>query len=418
MSSIREYFLRFHHFHRNIRLFICITFAQGVSHTAFTLVYNLYVLKLGYTREFLGTLESIPIFVTAALAVPLAILCANIPIKRILVIALSLTAFATLGLATFPSKAPLIAFRFVSGLAAAIMAITAWPLMARYSTEKDRNFVFSFQFAFTMLAGFLGNLLGGSLTRLTAGMLSNGLETALAYRVTLLAAAGITGLAILPALRLEDQESARSRRKMSDLACMDPKKTLTVFLPQLCVGFGAGMIMPYLNIFFKTSFDLRITSLGLLMSLMPLSMAFGGFIGPWLVNKRGQVGAMIILQALSVPFLATMGFSELLLPTVGAAFIRTMLMNASWPIYSVFMLSHFRKDLHPIASALYTSSWSLTWAFGAKLSGTLQMDFGFNMPFLITIVCYSAATLMLSRWFLRRDTRKIAMHAVPAEAME
>jgi len=153
----------------------------------------------------------------------------------------------------------------------------------------------------------------------------------------------------------------------------------------------------------RLQFDLRISSLGFYMSLMPLSMAAGGLIGPWLVTRKGQVRAMIILQSLSIPFLATMGFSGLILPTVTAAFIRTMLMNASSPVYSVFMLSHFKKELHPLASAVYTSFWSLLWAFGAKLSGVLQMDFGFKMSFLITIVCYSLGTIVLSRRFLRED---------------
>jgi MFS family permease len=405
MDSVRNYFLRFLHFHKNAKLFIYITFVLGVSQSLFGLVYNLYILKLGYTREFLGTLESIPVFVTAALAVPLAILCVNLPLKKNLFITLVLVALSSLGLALFPSKAPLIFFRFVSGFAGSFMAITSWPLMAKYSTEKDRNYVFSFQFAFSMVAGFLGNLLGGFLTDWAAGLLSGGAESAAAYRVTMLTGVILMAAAILPVFYIEERDQVEHTPLKLDLGLKTPA-ALKVFLPQIVVGFGAGMIMPYLNIFFKTGFNLQVSSLGFYMSLMPLSMAAGGFIGPWLVKKNGQVRSMIILQSLSIPFLATMGFSGLIVPTVTAAFIRTMLMNASWPIYSVFMLSHFKKEAHPAASAMYTAGWSLMWAFSAKLSGTLQMDFGFTLPFLITIICYCAATLMLSRWFLRKDGKR------------
>jgi hypothetical protein len=34
------------------------------------------------------------------------------------------------------------------------------------------------------------------------------------------------------------------------------------------------------------------------------------------------------------------------------------------------------------------------------------MDSGFTLPFLITITCYSAATLFLSRRFLKEDSKK------------
>lgn len=402
---MRQYFSRFGQFQRNARLFIYLTFILGVSQSVFGLVYNLYILKLGYSREFLGTLESIPPFVTAALAVPLALLCVNLPLKKSLLITLALATLSSLGLAVFPSKALLIFFRFVSGFAGAFMAITSFPLMAKYSSDKDRNFVFSFQFAFSMLAGFLGNLAGGYLTGWAAALLSGGAESVPAYRLTMLAGVALMTAALLPVICMEEPEKAVCGPSKAELG-VRPLQAFKVFLPQIIVGFGAGMIMPYLNVFFKTGFDLRISSLGFYMSLMPLSMAAGGFLGPWLVKKKGQVGAIVILQSLSIPFLATMGFSGLIFPTVTAAFIRTMLMNASWPVYGVFMLSHFKKDAHPLASAMYTSGWSLLWAFGAKISGTLQMDFGFSMPFLITIVCYSAATLLLSRFFLRGDGKK------------
>ena len=178
------------------------------------------------------------------------------------------------------------------------------------------------------------------------------------------------------------------------------------------------MIMPYLNIFFKSGFDLHIASLGFYMSLMPLAMAVGGMLGPWLVKRQGRVRAIITFQTLSIPFLATMGFSGLLLPTVLAAFARTMLMNASWPIYSVFMLGHFPAAQHSAASAMYSAGWNLTYSLGARLSGRLQMNFGFTIPFLMTIVCYCLATLLLSKRFLGEDDKKTAEPAALKEEME
>ena len=142
------------------------------------------------------------------------------------------------------------------------------------------------------------------------------------------------------------------------------------------------------------------------MALMQLAMAAGAMIGPWTVRRLGRVRTLIIFQALSIPFLAAMGFSGFLLPTLLAAFARTMLMNAGWPIYSVFMLDHFPTAQHQGISALYTTLWNLSNSAGARLSGRLQMDFGFTLPFLITITCYCAATLLLSRKFLKEDNKK------------
>jgi hypothetical protein len=54
---------------------------------------------------------------------------------------------------------------------------------------------------------------------------------------------------------------------------------------------------------------------------------------------------------------------------------------------------------------MYSAGWNLTYALGARLSGRLQMDSGFTLPFLITMVCYCAATLLLSRKFLRAEKK-------------
>ena len=269
---MRQYFLRFGDFQKNAKLFIYLTFILGVSQSVFGLVFNLYLLKLGYTRGFLGTLESIPVFVTAALAVPLALLCVNLPLKKNLLITLGLAAISTLGLAIFPSKVMLISFRLISGFAGAFMAITSWPLMARYSDEKDRDFVFSFQFALSMLAGFLGNLIGGTLTYRASLLLSGGAESAAAYRLTMLCGAALMAAAILPVFYFDEppgpalsppgagpadrpevrKPPARVRNAwaLPDLRGVSLMDAFMVFLPQIIVGFGAGMIMPYLNIFF------------------------------------------------------------------------------------------------------------------------------------------------------------------------
>jgi len=289
------------------------------------------------------------------------------------------------------------------------------PLMARSSTEKERQHLFSFQFAVSMIAAFAGSLASGWLTGFWASAFAYGDESAAAYRATMLAACALILAAGLPALKIKEAGD-RDKSDGAAFASIALGPALLVLAPQLIISFGAGMIMPYLNIFFKSSFDLHIARLGFFMSLMPLAMAAGGLIGPWLVTRIGRVRAMIAFQSLSIPFLATMGFSGLVLPTVLAAFLRTMLMNASWPVYSVFLLSHFPAPQHQATSALYTAGWNLSQALSARLSGRLQMDFGFTLPFLITITCYSAATLLLSRRFLKEDSKKsVTLTAIKEE---
>lgn len=405
-------------FHPDARRFLVLSFLQSFAGNIFGLVFNLYVLKLGYTRDFLGTLGAIPGLTIAALSIPLAVFCAGFSARRTILAALGLSLAATAGLSLFPGRTALMLFSVVSGAAGALMAITALPLMASLTTEKDRQRLFSSQYASSMIAAFLGNLASGWLTALWAAAFFGGEEAAGAYRLTLLTAFGLL-LATVPfALRLKADKDLSGGGGASAFAGMSLGYALLVLAPQLVVAFGAGMIIPYLNIFFKTGFDLPVAGLGYCMALMQLAMAAGAMAGPFFVARLGRVRALIAFQSLSIPFLATMGFSGALLPTLLAAFARTMLMNAGWPIYSVFMLDHFPASQHQAISALYTTCWNLTNSAGARLSGRLQMDFGFTLPFLITITCYCAATLLLSRKFLKEDSKKNVAPTALREELE
>jgi len=67
-------------------------------------------------------------------------------------------------------------------------------------------------------------------------------------------------------------------------------------------------------------------------------------------------------------------------------------------------------------SAIYTAGWKLSSAAAARLSGRLQMDFDFTMPFMITIIRYCTATLLLSRKFLREDNKKTSLRRLSGKS--
>jgi MFS family permease len=415
---LKNYLAGYRAFSPNARNFLLLTFLLSFAQSIFNLVFNLYILKLGYTRDFLGTLGAIPSLGVAALAIPLAIFCGSFSARKSLFAMLGLGLAAMGGLALMTGRGPLMFFSALLGMSVAFLAITDMPLMARSSTEKERQHLFSFQFAVSMLAAFAGSLVSGWLTLLWNALLSGGAESAAAYRATMLTACALLLAAVVPALRIREKPAQTDPARGAAFSSIKLGPAMLVLAPQLIIAFGAGMIMPFLNIFFKAGFDLSIGRLGFFMALMPLAMAGGGLVGPWMVARVGRVKAMIAFQSLSIPFLATMGFSGLLLPTVLAAFVRTMLMNASWPIYSVFMLGHFPAPQHQAASAIYTAGWKLSSALAARLSGRLQMDFGFTLPFMITITCYCAATLLLSRKFMRKDSKKAVTPTAIREELE
>lgn len=399
MLNIKGHIAHLKAFHPDAKKFLWATFCISLSANIFSLVFNLYVLSLGHSRAYLGTLEALPAAAVAVFALPAGYLCSRLPFKKSLLIAISLSLIATAGLAASSGAGTLMLFRVFSGLSTAMMTAVTWPLLVKFSTTEERNWLFSFQFFISTMAGFAGSMASGQLALLGARLIGHAPDSPQTYQFTIAASCVMLGLALIPLYRMAG-EQGNGERGGFELAGLDWKRVLRAYAPQMGIAYGAGMIMPFVNVFLKTKFNLPIDKLGLCMSLQAFAMAIGSLTAPYFVKKcGGRVGAMTTVQALSLPFLALMGFTPLLWVTMIGLWMRTMLMNTSGPIYSVFLMEHFEEKHRPVISAAYGIAWNTCWSIGASTSGKMQMGWGFDMPFMATLVTYASATLLLMAWF-------------------
>jgi len=416
MLNLREHLAHLKAFQPNAKQFLWATFCISLSANIFSLVFNLYALSLGHSRAYLGTLEAMPAAAVAVFALPAGYLCSRMSFRRALFIALALSLTATAGLAASSGAGTLMMFRVLSGLSTAMLSAVTWPLLVKFSVPEERNWLFSFQFFVSTLAGFAGSMMSGQLALLGAKITGSAPDSPHAYQFTIAASCVILGLALIPLYRMTGENSGE-RKNGFDLAGLDWKRAMRIYAPQMAVAYGAGMIMPFVNVFLKTKFNLPIDKLGFCMSLQAFAMAIGSLTVPYFVKRcGGRVGAMATVQALSLPFLALMGFTPLLWLTMTGLWMRTMLMNTSGPIYSVFLMEHFEEKHRPVISAAYGIMWNTCWSIGASTSGKMQMNWGFDMPFMATLVTYASATLLLMAWFLHGGDKRELDRGTVAES--
>jgi len=83
--------------------------------------------------------------------------------------------------------------------------------------------------------------------------------------------------------------------------------------PQVLIGFGAAILIPYMNVFFKYRFDISDSLLGILFSLSSAMIGVGTVVGPRLAARLGgKVRAVAVTQFSSLVFLLVMGFAPML----------------------------------------------------------------------------------------------------------
>jgi len=76
-------------------------------------------------------------------------------------------------------------------------------------------------------------------------------------------------------------------------------------------------------------------------------------------------------------------------------------MNMSNPVYQNFVMERVDAGARAAVASLVSVSWNFGWAFSPTLSGWLQVNYGFDPVFLLTVTSYVAAITLMWVFFVR-----------------
>jgi MFS family permease len=333
--------------------------------------------------------------VTAAVSLPIGFLLPRIGYRRGLLLASGLLVAAFLGWALLPCREVLIAGSVLGGLASALLFIVSSPLMGAASRPENRTHLFGVQFALSTLVGVAANLAGGHLPRLFASGFGTAAESPDAYRAVLLAATALVLASALPAAGLRGLGSEGTRQPLRVAGLGASGRTFAKLATiQLTCALGAGMLMPFVNVFYKLRFGLSDPTLGAAFAASSLMTGLAALVAPLVAARVGKVRAVVLVQALSIPFLLATGFAPWVGVSVGAFLVRTALMNMSSPVFMAFTMGLVPAGLRPLLTSLLALAWNGGWALSAWASGQIQVSSGFGPLFAITGGFYVASVAM------------------------
>ncbi len=391
-------------FSRNARLYLLNVVIIGAAMGVFRLLFNFYVLSLGYNEALVGSLITVSSFTALLAALPMGYLADLVGRKNSLLLSGVLLSASVLAIVIWPSEGMLYAMNVVSGLGQSLAAVTMAPFMMENSGEEERTYLFSFSSGLQMAMASVGSWIGGylpswiGLTRGVPAVSSQAYAGALLV-VSITFAIGLIPLAMLRTPRL--QRSERSVFAPLSYASKQPSLLGKLILPILVTSIGAGLIMPFMNVFFRQVHHQPDPVVGSLFAWGSLAMGIGLLLAPPLANRMGKIQLVVATQALSIPFLIILGFSPIFWLSTMAYFIRLALMNMSTPVYQTFVMEQVEPSARATVASLVSMAWNFGWTLSPTISGILQVRYGFGPPFLGTIILYTISTLLYWAFFLR-----------------
>lgn len=408
-AALSEYADKVRTFSRNARLYLLNVVIVGAAMGIFRLLFNFYVLSLGYNEALLGRLITVSSLTALLAALPMGYLADLIGRKRSLLLSGTLMSVSIMAIVLWPSEGMLYGMNVVSGIGQSLGAVTMAPFLMENSGDKERTYLFSFSSGLQMAMASVGNWVGGYLptwigtTRGVPPISSEAYAGALMV-VSLAVAVGLIPLALLRTPRL--QISEKSVFAPVAYASKNPTLLGKLILPMLITSIGAGLIMPFMNVFFRQVHNQPDPVIGSLFAWGSLAMGLGLLLAPPLADRMGKIQLVVVTQSLSIPFLIIMGFSPLFWMSAFAYYIRLSLMNMSGPVYQTFVMEHVEPSARATVASLVSMAWNFGWAFSPTVSGYLQVQYGFGPSFLGTIILYIVSTLMYYVFFLRGKQRQ------------
>lgn len=401
---VREYFQTTADFSRNAKLFLGSMFLAGLSFSAFGVIFNLYLVEAGFREGFIGNLLSVGALAMSLLALPAGLLADRIGRKRSLLLSGFVVSAFVLVRATTLKGDLLLTASALSGLGAAFAAVTSAPFLMENSTPEERTHLFSINFSATLIASVIGNALGGKLPDLFRFLLSD-LTRLQAYRLTLVTSALLSFSSLIPMLFVREEGSEAGEKKARpSWREREDLVTITKFsVNNLLIGAGAGLVIPFFNLYFAKRFGATSTQIGLYFSGSQVITASAVLLGPIAARRFGKIKTIVYAQMLSLPFLVLLGGLERYLVFAVLAFwLRACLMNMSGPLSSAMSMEMIPENKRATAASLLNMSWNLSWAGTTALSGHIMQNpgitigriflAGYSIPYYLTAILYFLAT--------------------------
>ncbi|HLW58207.1 MAG TPA: MFS transporter [Bacteriovoracaceae bacterium] len=400
---MRTYLQSFQNFSHNVKIFLLGNALVSMGVAIYGLLFNLYLKHMGLGEAMIGNLISTTSLGIAFMAIPAAFIIERFHVKHLVIFAMTLSSLFYGAQVLSHSVELLFNFGLIASMFMALFNITIAPFYLRNSTPQERIQLFTLNSCLGILAQFIGYLMGGYIPSLVRGMTSFQDEVTV-FKIGLMFSIALIFIPNLMFLKITKVEIPKARIDVfQSLRDQDWSIIGKLTLPKLCFAFGAGLVIPFMNIYLKEKFSLSTNEIGLAFSLLQFFIFVGIFITPWFMKRTTQLRFILLTSLISIPFMISMGVVGNLGMVLSCFFVRGMLMNMSSPITSMFEMEKVKEKECVFASAMILFSYHLVYTISTRIGGYIIEKFSFGPTFYLSALSYITAVVLYYKFFKLDD---------------
>jgi len=415
---MRTYLRRFP---RAVWLLLFNTLGAFTGYGVIVLIYNLYLVALGYHEDFIGLFASVNAVAMIVGSIGAIAISQRWGHGWCLASASVGVVLSGFGLSFAADSATILFFGTVNGLALGQLFVPAGPFLIEHSSARDRQDAFSLIWASQSLSQALGSAVAGVLPAAFASTLALGASTGIGpLRLTLLVGALLSALGLVPALELirlrpagVGAAPARRDSAVRGPARSDRRLILTFAFVIFMTSVSTGFVWPFLNVYFADRLGATTAVVGVVFVAISVGQVVAQLAGPLISRRTGIVTGIWLARLATLPLMIAMAFTPSLLFAVTAVTVRGALVAMSWPLDNAFSLGLVSPRNTARLSSARGIAFNAGQAVSSVIAGQVIIAMGYPPTFLISAACILLASIVHYRSFRREDPHPGVHHWLP-----
>ena len=288
LTGFSGYIAKMRLFSRNARLFIVHVVGMDVIYGTWAVLFNLYLLAVGFDIKFIGLRIMLQMLAASAFSIPAGVISDRVGRKLSFIIGDGGGAVMALIAISTTDSTLLLATGLVAGIFGSMHGVAEPAFMAENSERFERVHLFSVGMGTRMAAAIIGSALAGLVPLLLTG--SDSATQVETYR--LVAYAGIGGwfLSLIPAAMLRQTAPPKVEGDSGGLRSFfagikHPDRVWKLTLPEVFFAMGAGFALPLMNVFFREGLGSPEVEIGATFAAGQSFLVVGAFLAPLLMQQ-------------------------------------------------------------------------------------------------------------------------------------
>jgi MFS family permease len=377
----------------------------------FTVARPVYMYAAGLNPTIIGLLIALQGLLGVVLSIPVAMLSDSFGRKRFVVLGLL---FDAAGSFLFFYSLNLTVLVVAQVMFAFVTAAANAPLLALFTestTKENRNEMFVLFYFVGGIATAMGSFAAGLPVPFESLFSVDYLG---GFRLLFLVVSATSLASGLVVSRFISESRAEKMGRGGRLRFGDmfrlPKRSMAVVKKFSVIGFtgfGAGLVLPLLPLWYSLKFGVDASLIGPLFGSIFLTTAVASLFTPTLARRAGSVSTIIATQLLGTVLLVAMPLSPDYLAAGVVMVARSTLANMANPIMESFMMGLVHPEERATASSVIQMFDSVPRWYGPSVGGYLFSMGLIDVPFYFTAVLYAVSIGLFYLFFRRAESAQL-----------